>query len=123
MNRDIVMITMPSLRWGRVREIDVPFLFKIMTLELVCEYLKIPIQDLFEESTVRHENMSFALVWCGYLAACKDTYQKPKYSEKDAKVWDEYMKKSSRDLLAKSMADLFGSLTREGKEEEGVKKK
>jgi hypothetical protein len=119
-----IIVAMPSLRWGRVKEIQVPFLFKIMTLELICEYLKIPIEDLFEESTIKHENMSFALLWCGYLAACKDNYKRPTHTEKDAKIWDEYMKKSSRDQISKGMADLFGSLTKSAeKEEESVKKK
>ena len=120
----MIIIRMPRIGWGKVREIDVPFLFKIMTLEMICEYLKIPLEDLFKEENISHPEMSFALLWCGYLAACKDNYMRPRYTEKDARIWNEYMKKSSRDELTKGMADLFGKLSKaESKASESQKKK
>jgi hypothetical protein len=120
---NVVMIKMPFLRWKVVHEEEVPFLFKIMTLELICEYFKIPIEELFEEKTVNHENMSLALVWCGYIAACKDLYKKPRYTVKDAKRWDEYMPKSSRDMIGLEVAKLFGNISKSDKKIEDSEKK
>jgi len=117
MTSEIVKIKMPLRRGHWVIEKEVPFLFKIMTLEMIADYLKIPMEDLFKEENLRSEKMPLALVWCGYLAACKESYRKPKYKEIEAVKWNEYMPKGSRDLLTKAMGELLGNLP--GKKQEG----
>lgn len=125
MTRDILWLKMP-VRTGRwVIERDVPFLFKIMTLELIAEDLKLPLEDIFKENVIKSEDMTLAIVWCGYLAACKELYKKPKYKRSNAERWNEFMPKSTRDKMMVDVGILLASLTKDGKGKEplGEKKK
>jgi hypothetical protein len=91
-----------------------------MTLELIADYLKIPLERIFEEDTVRSEKMNLAMVWCGYLAACKELYRKPKYKEAQAIKWNEFMPKATRDKLMVDVAIMLASLTKNGEGKEPI---
>jgi len=104
-------LRMPFKKGFIFREKEVPFLFKIMTLEIVADYLKIPLDELFEHELISSDKMPQAFVWAGYLAACKEMYKKPKYKEEDSAKWNEFMPKSSRDKITAELALLLGSLT------------
>jgi hypothetical protein len=120
MTRDILILKMPFRTGHWVIEREVPFLFKIMTLELIADYLKIPLEKIFEEETVRSEKMTMAIIWCGYLAACKELYHKPKYKEAHAEKWNEYMQKATRDKLMVDVSIMLGGLTKNGEGKEPV---
>ena len=87
-----------------------PFFFRIMTLEMVCDYLKISLEDLFKEDIIKGDKMPMAMIWCGYLAACKEMYQKPKFTEKDAERWLEFMPQSAREIYLGEITKLMGDL-------------
>lgn len=104
------------------REKEVPFLFKIMTLEMVCEYLGIEFGNMYS-SGHSEEDISRALIWNAYIAACKELYKKPKYKESHAHTWVGYMSKDSRELYLKEMQSLLGRLDKKEKGSDEVKKK
>jgi hypothetical protein len=127
MIRDIIYVKMPFRRGHWITEKNIPFLFKIMTLEMVADYLKIPMEDLLKEEHATKENMPLAMIWCGYLAACKELYKKPKYKESDAVKWNDFMLKPSREAIMKDISLLLGGFTekkdKQKGEEESEKKK
>jgi len=107
----IVRLKMPFRFAGLIREKEVPFLFKIMTLEMVCEQLGIDIGELDEKSKVSNYDLSLSIVWNGYLAACKEIYKKPRYKFSHAVVWHEYMSQEARDQYIKEIQELTGKMT------------
>lgn len=122
---EIVKIKMPFKRGFIFREKEVPFLFRIMTLEMVCDYLNIDFLGAeFGEMFKKHseEDISRAFVWNAYLAACKEMYKKPKYTIHHAFSWIEYMSKESREAYLKEMQNLLGKLDKSKRDDE-VKKK
>ena len=117
---EIVKIKMPFKRGFIFREKEVPFLFRIMTLEMVCDYLKVDFGEIFSGNS--EEDVSRAFVWNAYLAACKEMYKKPKYTIHHAFSWIEYMNKESREAYLKEMQNLLGKLDKSKRDDE-VKKK
>jgi len=113
---------MPFRFGGLIREKEVPFLFKIMTLEMVCEHLGVDIGDL-DGKKVSNYDLSLSIVWNGYLAACKEMYKKPKYKFTHAVVWHEYMSQEARDQYIKEIQELTGKVTDQTKKSKVVKKK
>jgi len=119
--RDIVKIKMPFRTGFIFREKEVPFFFKIMTLEMVCDFLGIEFGEVKFEG-ISEEDISRAFIWNAYLAACKELYKKPKYTIHQSFNWIEYMSKESRELYLKEMQTLLGRNNKKEKSEE-VKKK
>jgi hypothetical protein len=119
---DIVKLRMP-FKYGIIfREKEVPFLFKIMTLEMTCDLLGVDWGDIFSKVNSESDIYS-SLIYCGYLAACKETYKKPKYSETQAIFWSEYMSAATRKDLLAEVTKLLGYLREAGnKKDEGEKK-
>ncbi len=107
----IVYLSMPFHVLGMFRVKQVPFLFKVHTLELTCEHLGIPLGHLLTEKQITKEEMSRAILWNAYIAACQQSYSKPKYSYEQAIVWDGYMSKEEREKYVKYLAELLASLT------------
>jgi len=119
----IVRLKMPFRFAGLIREKEVPFLFKIMTLEMVCEQLGIDIDELDEKSKVSNYDLSLSIVWNGYLAACKEIYKKPRYKFSHAVIWHEYMSQETRDLYIREIQELTGKVTEKKGKSKAVKKK
>ena len=119
--RNIVKIKMPFRTGFIFREKEVPFLFKVMTLEMVCDFLGVEFGEI-DSKGLNEEDVSRAFIWNAYLAACKELYKKPKYTIHHAFNWIEYMSKESRELYLKEMQSLLGKLNKKSKQEE-VKKK
>ena len=123
MKADIVRIKMPFMYGWIFREKEVPFLFRIMTLELTCDYLGVDFGEIMSGDN-SDQDINMALLWNGYLAACMADYKKPKYKESHAYIWDQNMSKESRKSFLQQISILTDAL-RKGGEESGdeVKKK
>jgi len=119
----IVRLKMPFRFAGLILEKEVPFLFKIMTLEMVCEHLGVDIGELDEKSKVSNYDLSLSIVWNGYLAACKEMYKKPKYKFSHVKLWYDYMSQETREIYIKEMQGLVGKMADQTKKSKVVKKK
>ena len=121
MTRDVVEIKMPFRKGIFFREKEVPFLFKIMTLEIACDDLGKDFGELFSEGTTDVQ-LYAALVWAGYIAACREAYRKPRHTRKQADFWAEFMSASSRALFMEEVKAMMGRLKESG-DKSGVKKK
>jgi hypothetical protein len=107
---DILMVQMPFKKFGLMYEKNVPFLFRIMTLELTSDELGLDFFDLFDKKNVGTYDVSLSILWQAYLSACMVLKKKPKYKHSNAVVWHEYMSVKSRDLYLKGVTELLGKL-------------
>jgi len=106
----IVKLKMPFKYGPFLRDKEVPFLFKIMTLEMICEQLNVEFGEMFDNKKVKIYDLSLSIIWNGYLAACKEQYKKPKYKFEHAIIWHENMSQKTRDNYLKQVVDLLGRL-------------
>jgi hypothetical protein len=119
---EIIRLRMPFKRGIIFREKEVPFLFKIMTLEMTCDLLGVDWGDIFSKQNSESDIYS-SLIYCGYLAACKELYKKPKYTEIQAIFWSEYMSAGTRKEVLAEITKLLGYIKEVGeKKVEGEKK-
>jgi tRNA G10 N-methylase Trm11 len=132
MTTDIVYLKMPFKVAGILfREKEVPFMFKIMTLEMVCEHLEISLQELFSKKDINNYDLSLSIVWNGYLAACMELYKEtkhkyyrtPKYSFTNAVIWHEHMSQDARDKYVKELQEMLGKFKGNSETETDEKKK
>jgi hypothetical protein len=122
MRADIVWLRMP-FKYGIIfREKNVPFLFKIMTLEMTCDDLGVEFGDLFSKDNAEVDIYA-SILFNGYLAACKELYKKPKYSEAQGMFWAEHMAQSSRNEFMEGMKKLLGYMKNMAEVGEAQKKK
>jgi hypothetical protein len=119
---DIVKLKMPFKHGIIFREKEVPFLFKIMTLEMTCDLLGVDWGDIFSKVDSESDVYS-SLIYCGYLASCRELYKKPKYSETQAIFWSEYMSAATRKKLLEEIMKLLGYMKDIGEKKAGGEKK
>ena len=102
------------------RECDV--ILDIGVLEDVCTELEIEFYQIKEFTQKNDYDFSMLLLWYGYLNACKEKYQKPKFTKIQSLLWYEFMSKPERDKFAGMMTDLFGKIVKTYKPAEDKKK-
>jgi hypothetical protein len=92
------------------KEVDITL--NLGTLEAVCKSLGIEFYQISE--TVKKNNFDFTveLLYQGYITACKDKFQKPKYNIVHANIWNEQMSKSAQSEFVEKMTLLFGEITK-----------
>jgi len=92
------------------KEVDITL--NLGTLEAVCKSLGIEFYQISE--TVKKNNFDFTveLLYQGYITACKDKFQKPKYNTVHANIWNEQMSKSAQSEFVEKMTLLFGEITK-----------
>jgi len=109
MKTDIVRLRMPFKKGWLFREKEVPFLFKIMTLEMTCDHLGVEFGQLFSTSKDATD-VYRSIIWNGYLAACMTLYRKPKYAQTHAFIWSEYMSSKTKEKFMDEIKKLMGYL-------------
>jgi hypothetical protein len=125
MTTGIIYLKMPFKKSIIFREKDVPFLFRIVTLEMTCDDLGIEFGQMFDKQNTEYDVFS-ALVWNAYLAACQKLYKKPRYTPMQGLIWIEYMSAEARQKLLDEVRTLLGNLKKAGEEidkNEKLKKK
>lgn len=100
------MLKMPFKTGIIFREKRVPFLFKIMTLEMTCDHLGQDFGDLFSKDN-SEADIYGSLIYNGYLAACMVLFKRPRYSEAQALYWAEYMSGETRKALVAEVTKLM----------------
>jgi len=105
--------------FGGYSEKDVEILFNLGALESLCRDLQIEFWQI--DAYTRKNNYDFmcALLFHGYVTACKERYQKPKYDKLQAIIWYEKISQTAKDELGRLMLDLSGDI----KKMAGPKKK
>lgn len=93
------------------KEKDVAIVFNIGTLEAACKMLGIELYQIKDHAKDKEYDFILALLYQGYITACKEQYRKPKYNFHHAVVWKEYMSATSQDELKGMITDLFGIMT------------
>ena len=114
----VIWIQAPFKHGPFLIEKEVPFLFKIMTLEMICEQLEVEFGEMFDTKKVKSNDLAIAIIWNGYLAACMDLYKisgykyfrTPKYNYQNAIVWHEFMSQKTRDIYMAEVLELLGRL-------------
>jgi hypothetical protein len=88
-------------------EKELDFLFNIGTLEAACKRLGIEFWQMGE-----HDSFEFtlAILFEGYLQACRYEYKKPKYNFAHATYWMEHMSRKDSLAFTGYMSDLMGRL-------------
>jgi hypothetical protein len=124
MTREIVKIKMPFKNGFIFREREVPFLFKIMTLEIVADEMGMEFGEIFSSAGNAEIHVYTELLWAGYIAACKESYEKPKFSREQGIFWAEFMPASARQIVLREIEELMGKM-KAGNEKaaESLKKK
>jgi hypothetical protein len=100
-------------------EKDVEITLNIGTLEAVCEALNIAFYQI--SASLKNNDFDFLseLLFQGYITACKNKYQKPKYNPLHSIIWREYLSVESQKELQQKITVLFGDIEKTT----GVKKK
>jgi hypothetical protein len=93
-------------------EKDVPILLKIGTLEDVCTELKIEFWQISDYIQKEDFEFSVEVLYQGYLTACKERFQKPKYDRVKATIWHEHMSQSAQKEYVQMMTELLGKVTK-----------
>jgi hypothetical protein len=106
-------------RLGRfIIEKEVDFIFKIATLEIATlEILKI---DLNQITTKSADEVNIAVLYAGYITACKDSYKKPKYKESHAAFWAEQWSKKTENDFRRALSEMIGSWQTIGEDKKKV---
>lgn len=109
----------PFKKFGIQTEKELEFLFNIGTIEAACDRLGIDFWQIAE-----HDSYEFtlAILFEGYVSACKSKYSKPKYTFAHAVYWIEHMGRADSLLFAEAMKKLMGKLQK-GAEGKAEKKK
>lgn len=102
----VVTLQMPFKSLLGYREKPVPFLFRIMTLEMTCNDLGVELGEMFSEKNMPTDIYQ-SLLWNGYLAACMVQYRKPKYPKLRAAFWAEHMSSATRAQLSDEVSRLM----------------
>lgn len=89
---------------------DIPIKLNIGTLEAVCEMLKIEFWQIGKTIKDKDYDFMVALFYQGYLTACKDKFEKPKYDFLNAVVWYEYLNQEAQKEFVAMMQSLLGKL-------------
>jgi len=91
-------------------EKDIPIIFNLGVLEAVAKFLEIEFYQINDISRDQSYDFIAALLYQGYIAACKDRYKKPKYSFAHAVIWKEYISQSAQKELLDMMDELWGQI-------------
>lgn len=105
-------LRLPFRKMGLTVERDVDFLFNIASLESACERLGI---EFYQMSEVPQQDFILAVLFEGYLTACRYKYKKPKYNFAHAVYWMEYMNRTEMAAFTKYMQDLMGKISEKKK--------
>jgi len=100
-----------------VKEVEITL--KIATLEALCKDLNIEFWQIGEQVKKNDFDFRLELLWQGYITACKDRYEKPKYGKEKAVIWNEYLSKEALKEFTKKTNNLYGDISKMS----GVKKK
>ena len=97
-------------RWSGINVKEVDFLFNIGTIEAACDRLGIEFWQMAEHDSY---DFTLALLYEGYLTACRFKFVKPKYTFAHAVIWLENMSRAESQVFAKYMAELMGKVQKE----------
>jgi hypothetical protein len=109
MIRDIALIKVPFKRGIIWTEKNVPFLFKIMTLERACDDLGVEFGELFSSDKTSIKVYS-SLLWAAYQSANMEMRKSDKYSREQSDFWSVHMNQLSRDKVTEEINELMGKL-------------
>jgi hypothetical protein len=110
-------LSVPFKRGPFSFEKKVEFLFNIGTIEAACDRLGIDFWQIAEHDSY---DFTLAILFEGYVSACKSKFKKPKYEFSHSVYWMEHMGRADSILFAEAMKKLMGKLQ---KGVDGEKKK
>ena len=106
---------MPFKFGPAIIEKEVKFLFNLSALETATnEILEC---DIWQVSEIEPARLNVAILYAGYLTACRKDYRKPKYKEVHAAYWISHMSQESTTEFVRSINELMGKMKSKGGEE------
>lgn len=104
----IEKIKLPFKKSFGYTEKEVPILINMGTLENVCVMLEVEFGDLSDSLKEKGTDFFVAIMYQGYLSACKEVYQKPKYTFHHAVIWQEHISQGSMKKLLRMVETFIG---------------
>lgn len=104
-------------------EKDVDIVLNFGTLEPLCCELGIEFNNMDEFAKSNSFDFMTALLWHGYISACKENYKKPEYTKVQSIIWYAKISKESEAELKQLLTELSGSIVRMAGKKNTSKKK
>jgi hypothetical protein len=103
-------------KWSRgYHEKEITVVLNFGTLEPLCRDLGIEFHQLDEYTKKNNFDFMCLLLYWGYITACRERYQKPKYTKTQAIVWYSLISKEAEAELKQLLIDLSGSIQKMAK--------
>lgn len=91
-------------------ERDIEITLNIATLEALAKDMGIELYQISERTKKDPHVFMIGLLYHGYITACKDRYEKPKYGKINAMLWYEKMSKEAQEELLEKINLLSGDI-------------
>jgi hypothetical protein len=113
-----MILSLPFKHLFFYKEKPVEIIFRIGTLEDLCEELKIEFWQITDYLKNSEFDFSYMLLYYGYLTACQRSHRKPKYSRDHAVIWYNYMSMEEKKKFLQMLTELFGKVSGSYKKKE-----
>lgn len=107
-----MILTLPVKKRFGWKEVPIEVLFRIGTLEDLCDDLGINFWQIKDFATKSEIDYTALLLWYGYNFACKENRQKTVYTKLDAALWNEKMSLTERKKFIEGMTELYGKMAK-----------
>jgi len=106
-----------------IKRREVEFIVGLGALEMTCKAFNKKLYEMGEFTQDQSNNYDFLVVLLNssYVIACQQRYKRPKYDEKQARIWLENMGDAERLIYTEAIKDLTGIIA--GPVDDGVEKK
>ena len=95
-----------------VKRREIEFIVGLGALEMTCKVFNKKLYELSEFTEDSGNNYDFlvVLLHSSYVIACQQRYKRPKYDEKQARIWLENMGDAERLLYTDAIKELTGTI-------------
>lgn len=91
-------------------EREVPIMINMGTLEAAGKQVGVEFWEIPEKVKDKSYDFILAILYQGYLTACKESFKKPKYNFSHAVVWYEYISQKSQVEFTGMMQEFIGKI-------------
>ena len=95
-----------------IKRREVEFIVGLCALEMTCKAFNKKLYEMGEFTQDSGNNYDFlvVLLHSSYIVACQQRYKRPKYTERQARIWLENMGDAERMVYTDAIKELTGSI-------------
>ena len=95
-----------------IKRREVEFIVGLGALEMACRAFNKKLYEMGEFTQDSGNNYDFlvVLLHSSYIVACQQRYKRPKYTERQARIWLENMGDAERMVYTDAIKELTGSI-------------